>query len=111
MAITIEQAVARLLAIVAELNAAYPHKKFTLDGRLVGDLGEILVAAAYDVDLLEGVQKWYDGKTSDGRRVQIKATMKESLTFPGSHVPDFYLGIRIRNDGTFEEIFNGPGNI
>jgi len=46
MPITVEQAVQRLLEVVKELHAAYPNKEFTLDGRLVGDLGESLVAAA-----------------------------------------------------------------
>ncbi|MNO28326.1 hypothetical protein D3C76_182170 [compost metagenome] len=32
-----------------------------------------------------------------------------SLTFPVHHVPDYYLGIRMNRDGTFEEIYNGPG--
>jgi len=43
--------------------------------------------------------------------VQIKATTKDSLTFPADHVPDYYLGLRIMPDGSFEEIFNGPGTV
>ena len=39
----IQTALPELLRIVRELNQAYPIKKFTLDGRLVGDIGEILV--------------------------------------------------------------------
>ena len=111
MSITIAEAVHRLLEVVAELQLAHPHKKFTLDGRLVGDIGEVLVAAAYDADPLDGLPKHHDAQTSDGRLVQIKATMKDALTFPASHVPDFYLGIKIHQDGTFEEVFNGPGAI
>ena len=111
MPITITQAVARLLEVVKELHAAYPNKQFTLDGRLVGDLGEILVAEAYEVDLLEGLAKYHDARCPDGRNVQIKATMKDALTFPADHVPDFYLGIQINPDGTFSEVFNGPGSV
>jgi hypothetical protein len=40
MVITIPRAIAQLLAIVEKLCIAYPKKKFTLDGRLVGDIGE-----------------------------------------------------------------------
>ena len=108
-AISILMAVARLLQVVKELNAAYPQKSFTLDGRLVGDIGEVLVAAAYDVELFDGVQRHHDGKARDGRLVQIKATMKSNLTFPAAHVPDFFIGIQIHADGTFTEVFNGPG--
>ena len=48
----ISEAVPRLLEIMAALRAAYPDRKFTLDGRLVGDLGEVLAAEHYDIELL-----------------------------------------------------------
>jgi hypothetical protein len=109
MGITIPGAVNQMLQIVKQLQSAFPKKRFTLDGRLVGDLGEILVEDAYDVELNEGSQKHHDAITSDGRKVQIKATMQNSLTFPADHIPDYYLGIKIHADGTFTEVFNGPG--
>jgi len=109
MGITIPDAVNQMLQIVKQLQSAYPKKRFTLDGRLVGDLGEILVEDAYDVELYENLHEHHDGITSDGRKVQIKATMQDSLTFPADHVPDYYLGIRIHSDGTFTEVFNGTG--
>ena len=90
MEITIPDAVNQMLQIVEQLQSAYPKKRFTLDGRLVGDLGEILVEDAYDVELHEDLQKHYDGIESGGRQVQIKATMQNSLTFPVDHVPDYY---------------------
>lgn len=108
MARAVKRAVRDLVAVVSRLNKAYPHKAFTLDGRLVGDLGEILVAETYDVVLFEKLEHHHDGKS--GRRlVQIKSTMKDSLTFPGNHVPDYYIGIKIHPDGSFETIYNGPG--
>lgn len=109
MEITIPNAVKRLLQIVNQLRSTYPKKRFTLDGRLVGDLGEVLVEAAYDIELHENLHRHHDGRTSDGRQVQIKATMQNSLTFPADHIPDYYLGIKIHADGTFTEVFNGPG--
>jgi hypothetical protein len=45
-----------LLKIVKKMQNDYPKKKFTLDGRLVGDIGEILAAEKYDFKL-------YDEKT------------------------------------------------
>jgi len=100
-----------MLGIVEKLCAAYPHKKFTLDGRLVGDIGEVLVEEAYDLKLYPDIKKHHDAASSDGRQVQIKATMKKSLTFPADHVPNYYLGVQVGSDGTFVEIFNGPGAI
>ena len=60
---------------------------------------------------LMDLKKQHDGVTPDGKKVQIKTTMKSSLTFPCDHTPDYYLGIKIFPDGTYEEIFNGSGNI
>jgi hypothetical protein len=111
MRITIPEAVRQMLAIVEQLCATYPKKRFTLDGRLVGDIGEVLVEDAYDLEFFPDVKKHHDARCIDGRLVQIKATMKESLTFPVDHVPELYLGIKLHADGTFDEIFNGPGSI
>lgn len=112
-AITIPEAVKQLLDIVGKLRASYAtsNKQFTLDGRLVGDIGEVLAAEAYDITLFDDLQKHHDATCSDGRLVQIKATMKSSLTFPVDHVPDYYIGIKIHDDGSFAEIFNGPGHV
>jgi hypothetical protein len=107
----ISKAIKTLLQTVKELHDAYPQKNFTLDGRLLGDIGEVLVEGAYDLKLFGGLAKHHDAETSDKRLVQIKATMQKSLTFPGDHVPDYYLGILINDDGTFDEIFNGTGSI
>jgi hypothetical protein len=111
MPITIPDAVRQMLAIVEKLCAAYPKKKFTLDGRLVGDIGEVLVEDAYDVTLFPDMKKHHDAVSSGDRLVQIKATMKKSVTFPADHVPNYYLAIQVHSDGTFTEVFNGPGAI
>ena len=107
----ITESISELLIIVDKLKIEYPKKAFTLDGRLVGDLGEVLAANAYNLKLYEKLEKYYDAETLDGRKVQIKATMKKGLTFPSDHVPDYYLGIKIHSNGSFDEIFIGPGHI
>ena len=107
----IHHAVKEMLKIVEALQKQYSKKKFTLDGRLVGDLGEILVEKDYDLELYPGLEKHHDGKTPDGRKVQIKTTMKNSLTFPVDHTPEYYIGIKILPDGSYYEVFNGPGSV
>ena len=47
MEITIPEAIKQLCQVVKQLRDAYPGKKFTLDGRLVGDLGEVLAQFKY----------------------------------------------------------------
>jgi hypothetical protein len=94
---------------IAHLENAFPHRAFTIDGRLVGDIGEVIAALEYDIVLEEVSRATHDAVTPDDRNVQIKATFKDSLTF-GS-VPDYYLGFKLHPDGQHEEIFNGPGRV
>ncbi len=104
--------VEKLFKIIEDLQQNYPNKKFTLDGRLVGDIGEVLVQENHDVTLFTKLEKEYDGIDSKNRKVQIKATFKDHLNFPcdKEDVPDYYIGIKIHRDGTFEEIYNGKGS-
>lgn len=92
---------------IEQLTTAFPGRRFTIDGRLVGDIGEVIAELEYDLKLHAVSQPEYDAETSDGRRVQIKATFKDSLTF--TTTPDYYLGFKLNRDGTYEEIYNGPG--
>lgn len=92
---------------IEKLTTAFPGRRFTIDGRLVGDIGEVIAELEYDLMLHEVSQPEYDAVTPDGRRVQIKVTFKDSLTFTST--PDYYLGFKLNRDGTYEEIYNGPG--
>ena len=94
---------------IALLQENFSSRQFTIDGRLVGDIGEIIAAAEFDITLDETSQAKHDGVTSDGRNVQIKATFKDSLTF--STEPDYYLGLQLFRDGRHEVVFNGPGRV
>jgi hypothetical protein len=94
---------------INSLKDAFPKKEFTIDGRLVGDIGEVLAALEYDIELFDVLVKGHDGKASDGRLVQVKATFKNSLTF--RTVPDYYLGLKLYRDGNHEVIYNGPGRL
>jgi hypothetical protein len=105
----ITESLSQIFGGISRLKAAFPHRAFTIDGRLVGDIGEVIAALAYELTL-DGVQRpRHDARTPDGRDVQIKATFKEALTMRS--VPDFYLGFRLSPNGEFEEIYNGPGSL
>jgi len=106
---SIAEALALIFQGIERLSAGFPNRKFTLDGRLVGDLGEVIAALEYDIVLSRVQHPRHDGRTSRGRNVQIKATFKDSLTF--RTIPDYYLGLKLYPDGHYEEVFNGPGRI
>jgi hypothetical protein len=107
------QKITRALALIfdgiAQLQDAFKGRAFTIDGRLVGDIGEVIAELEYDLTLHKISQPTHDAITADGKNVQIKATFKNSLTF--RTVPDYYLGIVLFPDGRYEEVFNGPGRV
>lgn len=99
----------QIFEAIESLRKAFPIKRFTIDGRLVGDIGEVIAEREYAIELFEGLVRHHDAKTRDGRNVQIKATFKDSLTF--SNVPELYLGFKLLPNGEYEEVFNGPGMV
>lgn len=106
---TITEALALIFEGIARLKKAFPNRAFTIDGRLVGDIGEVIAALEYDVVLDDVCRPDHDATTPNGRRVQIKGTFKDSLTF--KTIPDYYLGFKLFPDGRHEEVFNGPGGV
>jgi hypothetical protein len=48
--------------------------RFTLDGRLVGDIAEAIAAEAFDLDLCRVRTPGVDAHAADGRSVQVKAS-------------------------------------
>jgi len=104
----IKEYVQELLSVIFRMQEDYPSRRFTLDGRLVGDIGEILAEQLYDLKLTEGQTALHDADSHE-RLVQIKTTMKKTLTFGNKQ--DYYLGLRVNESGDVEEIFNGPGAI
>ena len=89
------------------MEHCYPGRKFTIDGHLVGSIGEVIVAEHYGLDLLPNSTKTHDARTKDGKMVQIKATQVKGIAI--SSEPDYLIVIRLLSDGSWEEIYNGPG--
>lgn len=75
---------------IRDLRVAFPHRAFTVDGHLVGDVGEIIVQLEYGLELDQRSLPTHDATTADGmRRVSVKATFKDSLTF--TKIPDYMI--------------------
>ena len=97
----------QLYGITKRLEEKYKGRHFTPDGHLVGSLGEVYAAERYDLTLFEASHPVHDAYDADGRLVQIKATQRERGALSGR--PDFLIVLLISADGTFDEIYNGPG--
>ena len=96
-----------LYKITNELEKEYPGRKFTIDGHLVGSIGEVIVAENYGLTLLPNSTKTHDAISSDGKYIQIKATQVKGVSI--SSEPDYLIVIRILSNGSWQEIYNGPG--
>jgi hypothetical protein len=105
----VEEALELIFRGIGILQTEFSNRRFTIDGRLVGDIGEIIAAAEFDIRLDDVSQAVHDGRTTGGSGVQIKATFQDHLTFKTT--PELYLGFKLFRDGTHEVIFNGPGRI
>ncbi|HHQ4663039.1 TPA: DUF6998 domain-containing protein [Aeromonas veronii] len=104
-----QRLVQQLYSTVEELEEMFPGRHFTPDGHMVGSIGECLVAEAYGLELMNASNKGYDALSPSGLQVEIKATQAKSVAFRSQ--PEHTIAIKILPNGTFEEIFNGPGNL
>ena len=95
-------------AAVDELELMFPGRHFTPDGHMVGSIGEALAAFYYGLELFAASAEGHDGKVDD-RLVQVKATQAKMISI--SSEPEFLLVLKIARDGSFKEIYNGPGGI
>lgn len=96
-----------LYGIVARLEDTFPGRHFTLDGHLVGSLGEVYAAERYGLELFTASAECHDATTADGKLVQIKATQRDRIAL--SDCPHYLIVLKIDKVGHFEEVYNGPG--
>lgn len=89
------------------LEAIFPGRKFTLDGHLVGSIGEVIAAYMFGLDLTPASTMGHDGIAPDGRRVEIKLTQGTSVAI--RHEPDHLLALYRPKGGPVRVVYNGPG--
>lgn len=106
----IERQTDKLTAAAANLDVT---RKFTLDGRLVGDIGEVLVAQWYELVLDETQQTAHDGTTTihgQSYRVQVKCRKAtDKICF--SSIPELLVVVEFSQDWSeWEVVYNGTGD-
>ena len=97
-----------LFRTVFELESRYPGRKFSIDGHLLGSIGEVIAAEYYGLTLLPNSSERHDAKDEQGRLIQIKATQIDRISI--SSEPDYLIVIQITSDGNWSEIYNGAGS-
>ena len=71
------------------LEDIFPGRSFTLDGHLVGSIGEVVAAYMFNLRLNNASTMGYDALTTDAKKVEIKFTQGKSISI--RHEPDFLL--------------------
>ncbi len=71
--------VGQLNRIVRRLEKLFDGRSFTLDGHLVGSIGEIVAAFLFDLELTRSSTAGHDARARDGRRVEIKLTQGRTI--------------------------------
>ena len=105
------QEVTRLLetlyASVDRLERLFPGRKFTLDGHLVGSIGEVVAATMFGLTLARGSSHGHDAYAADGRQVEIKFTQGKTVAI--RHEPGHLIVLHRPPGGPVRVVYNGPG--
>jgi len=101
--------VRQLLKLVDRLEKRHPGRHLTLDGHIVGSLGEVYAKERYKLDeLFAASNKTHDARKGK-RLIQIKTTQGDYIGI--SSEPQYLLVLKLSRDGSFTEIYNGPGHL
>lgn len=91
------------------LEELFPGRKFTLDGHLVGSVGEVVAAYIFDLELNPASTLGHDARTRRGRKVEIKLTQRMSVAM--RHEPEHLIALHRPKGGPVQVVFNGPGGL
>ena len=100
--------IGQLYRIVAALEEEFEGRRFTPDGHLVGSIGEVVAAYAFNLTLLPASNATHDATAPDGTRVQIKLTGGNGSVSLYSE-PEHLIVLQLRN-GEFGTVYNGIGS-
>ncbi|NJC28267.1 DUF6998 domain-containing protein [Neolewinella antarctica] len=105
----------RLKQTQNSLNESYPERDFTVDGNIIGDLGEIYAANKYRIELFPDQETDYDGRIeySDNDFLQIKFSVVDDSNprFKFDVFNGYYLVLRLNGENEIEEVFNGKSSV
>lgn len=105
----------RLYEARNELRALFPDLKFTLDGNLIGDIGEAITTRDFGLLKLPPGTPGHDFRTPDGRLVQVKTTQAITGGKVGLGLTmqsfEHLIVIQLMERGDYRILFDGPGTL
>lgn len=107
----LKKAIIDLYLSVEKLHLSFPDRKFTPDGRMVGDIGEAIASLKLGVILDKKSQRHWDGYRIDSsgkkRKVQIKATQKDETYLKEPPEEGDLIVFKIFGNGEWEYCYDG----
>jgi hypothetical protein len=99
--------VAAVCEAIVQLESVY-GRKFTIDGHLLGSIGEVVAREAFGLELYGMSRKGHDGLCKTRGEVQIKITSKNSIALrhPCNHLIVFKMD---QYGKEAEIVYDGPG--
>ncbi len=85
------------------------NRPFTLDGHLVGSIGEVAAAERDGLLLAIPSEKGFDATDEDGRKVEIKTTQRQSIGLRSR--PERLIIQKLLPDRTVVKVYDGPGEL
>jgi hypothetical protein len=89
------------------LEELFPGRKFTIDGHLVGSIGEVVASYMFGLKLNAASALAHDAVSSCGKQVEIKLTQGKSVAI--RHEPEHLLVLSRPKGSKISVIYNGPG--
>ena len=102
---------------VERLEELFPSRKFTLDGHLIGSMGEAIANNCYGINLDKPSNKSFDGITLEGKLVQIKLVQQDKVLICCEDYDSYSTSAMLlvlyinKVTGNYYEVYNGPFNI
>jgi hypothetical protein len=107
--IKLPAAIAAIYRAVGELEAAYPGRKFTPDGHLLGSIGEVVAKEAFGMDLLPMSARSHDAKCKKRGDVQVKITAGNAIAM--RTICNHLIVLRIESPEVATVVYDGPGRV
>lgn len=94
-------------------DGGHEGRDFSLDGRLVGDLGELVAAMISPIILTKGAGPEYDGhlKGNPERKVQVRCSLRDD-SIAIKHGEGHFIAIQLKEDngGQYRVVYDGPAS-
>ncbi|MDP5220251.1 hypothetical protein Q5Y75_23965 [Ruegeria sp. 2205SS24-7] len=87
------------------LERIFPGRKFTLDGHLVGSVGEVVASYMFNLTLNSASTMGHDARAQDGRKVEIKLTQGKSVAI--RYKPEHLLVLSRPKGKLIRVVYNG----